>query len=52
MRTSFSKNKNDLVELTCEKILKTALDPNKINVTLAAIRQINTASLGKDQIAQ
>ena len=46
-RTGFSKNNNDSVELTCEKILKTALDPDQINVTLAAIRQINTASLGK-----
>ena len=46
-RTGFSKNNNNSVELTCEKILKTALDPDQINVTLAAIRQINTASLGK-----
>ena len=46
-RTGLSKNNIDSVELTCEKILNTALDPNQINLTLAAIRQINTASLGK-----
>ena len=34
-------------ELDCKQMLKTALDPKQMNITLAAIREVNLKLCGK-----
>ena len=43
-----NKTRDDKHELDCKNMLKTALDPDQINITLAAIRQVNGTLFGKN----
>ena len=52
MRTARRKDKTwepneSLESITCDRILKTALNPSRINRTLYAIRDVNTHFTGK-----
>ena len=52
MRTARRKNKTkdsnkSLKSTTCDRVLKTALNPRRINRTLYAIRDVNAQFTGK-----
>ena len=52
MRTARRKNKTKesnqpLESTTCDRILKIALNPRRINRTLSAIREVNSQFTGK-----